>query len=134
MEFTNADIEQRGWEILTHALNSDNSATLVDFRKRHGVGADGAIDWAKFVELKASARSLPGSIEMTNAEYERAKEKGQDYILALVYGLEEGERTEARLIIDPVRSLQIRPVNGIRLVGLAQATAVILTFGEDLDN
>ena len=102
VEFTTADLEQRGWEILRHALNREDAPELVDFRKRHGVGADGAIDWKKFGELKASARSLPASIEMTNAEYERAKEQGRDYILALVYGLEEGERTEARLIIDPI--------------------------------
>ena len=75
VEFTTADLEQRGWEILRHALNRDDAPELVDFRKRHGVGADGAIDWKKFVELKASARSLPASIEMTNAEYERAKEQ-----------------------------------------------------------
>jgi hypothetical protein len=130
VEFTTADLEQRGWEILRHALNRDDAPELVDFRKRHGVGADGAIDWKKFVELKASARSLPASIEMTNAEYERAKEQGRDYILALVYGLEEGERTEARLIIDPIGNLTVRPVAGIRLVGLAQATAVILNFAD----
>jgi hypothetical protein len=130
VEFTTADLEQRGWEILRHALNRSDAPELVDFRKRHGVGADGAIDWKKFVELKASARSLSASIEMTNAEYERAKEQGRDYILALVYGLEEGERTEARLIIDPIQNLSVRPVAGIRLVGLAQATAVILSFAE----
>jgi hypothetical protein len=130
VEFTQAELEQRGWEILSHALNRSDEPALVDFRKRRGVGADGAIDWKKFVELKASARSLPASVELTNAEYERAKECGQDYILALVYGLEEGECTEARLIIDPVRSLAIRPVAGIRLIGLAQATAVVLSFAE----
>lgn len=130
VEFTAAELEQRGWEILTHALNRGDIAELVDFRKRQGVGADGAIDWKQFVELKASARSLPASIEMTNAEYLRAKERGRDYILALVYGLEEGEKTEARLIIDPVGNVSIRPVAGIRLVGLAQATAVILSFGD----
>jgi len=69
-------------------------------------------------------------IKLLNAEYERAKERGQDYILALVYGLEEGERTEARLIFDPTNSLALKPVNGIRLVGLADATALVLHFNE----
>lgn len=131
VEFTSAELEQRGWEILTHALNRRDVPELIDFRKRHGVGADGAIDWKKFVELKASARSLPSSIEMTTAEYLRAQERGQDYMLALVYGLEEGEKTEARLIIDPVGNLVIRPVAGVRLIGLAQATAVVLNFAQD---
>jgi hypothetical protein len=67
---------------------------------------------------------------LTNAEYERARERGEDYILAVVCGLEEGERTEARLFIDPVRTLSVRPVNGVRLVGFAQATALVLHFNE----
>jgi Domain of unknown function (DUF3883) len=102
----------------------------VDFRKRHSVGADGAIDWKTFVELKARGRSLPPSITMTNAEYERAKERGTDFILALVYGLEEGQRTEARLILDPIRNAVLYPINGIRLAGLSEAPAVLLRFDD----
>ena len=123
-----ADLEQRGWEILLDALKTNDGPQLQDFRRRRGVGADGAIDWKTFVELKASGRSIPNSIEMTNGEYERAKERGEDYILALVYGLEEGERTEVRLIFDPANTLTMKPVNGIRLIGLSEATALVLQF------
>jgi hypothetical protein len=73
---------------------------------------------------------MPSSVEMTNAEYERAKERGEDYILALVYGLEEGERTEARLVFDPANSLILKPVNGIRLIGLSEATALVIQFSD----
>ena len=104
VEYSSAELEQRGWEMLLEALKTDEGPQLQDFRRRWGVGADGAIDWRKFIELKASGRSMPTSIEMSNSEYERARERGEDYILALVYGLEEGQRTEARLIFDPVNT------------------------------
>jgi hypothetical protein len=128
VEYSTEDLEHRGWEILLAALKSHDGPQLQDFRRRRGVGADGTIDWKTFIELKASGRSIPNSIEMTNSEYERAKEKGEDYILALVYGLEEGQRTEARLIFDPANSLTLKPVNGIRLIGLSEATALVLQF------
>ena len=41
--YTNADLEQRGWEILVQALETSPDQRLVDFRNRHGVGADGVL-------------------------------------------------------------------------------------------
>ena len=42
------------------------------------------MDWKTFVELKATGRGPQSSIEMSNAEYERAKERGMDFILAQI--------------------------------------------------
>ena len=126
--YTNADLEQRGWEILEQALNTSQDERLVDFRKRHGVGADGAINWKTFVELKATGRGPQSSIEMSNSEYERAKERGKDFILALVSGLEAEQTDEVRLIIDPANCVSTRPVNGIRMLGLLEAPAVVVQF------
>jgi len=128
--YTNADLEQRGWELLKQVLNTSQDARLVDFRRRHGVGADGAINWKTFVELKATGRSPQSSIEMSNSEYARAKERGKDFILALVSGLEVGQLDEVRLIIDPANCVSTRPVNGIHLVGLLVAPAVVVQFEE----
>lgn len=128
--YTNAELEQRGWELLRHALNTCEDGTLVDFRRRHGVGADGAIDWTAFVELKATGRGPQSSVEMSNSEYERAKERGGDFILALVSGLENGQKDEIRLIIDPVRCVSVRPMNGVRLTGLLEAPFVLIPFEE----
>jgi hypothetical protein len=127
-DYTTAELEQRGWEILSQVLQHSEKEELVDFRNRHGVGADGVINWRLFVEMKASGRSMQSSIEMSNAEYERAKERGQDFILALVYGLETGERGEVCLIFDPVNHVVARPVNGVRLSGLAGAPSVTIGF------
>jgi hypothetical protein len=126
--YTNADLEQRGWEILVQALETSPDDRLVDFRKRHGVGADGAIDWKTFVEMKATGRSPQGSIEMSNAEFERAQRSGKDFILALVSGLETGHKDEVRLIFDPANRVQVRPINGVRLLGLSEAPSVIIHF------
>lgn len=126
--YSSADLEQRAWEILTPTLNTANAPELVDFRNRRGIGADGVIDWKTFVELKATGRSPQTSVELTNAEYERAIERGKDFILALVSGLEDGYQAEARLIIDPARTGTVRGVQGIRLVQLADTPAVVVRY------
>jgi hypothetical protein len=95
------------------------------------VGADGVIDWRVFVELKATGRGPLGTVEFSNSEYERALERGQDFILALVSGLEESEHeTEVRLILDPARRANIKPLGGIRLSGLLEAPAVIIQLAD----
>ncbi|TPI59848.1 DUF3883 domain-containing protein [Mesorhizobium sp. B3-1-3] len=127
--YTDRDLEQRGWELLTQALETSAEELLVDFRSRHGVGADGAIDWKTFVEMKATGRAPQSSIEMSNAEYERAKERGNDFILALVSGLEDGYQDEVRLIFDPAHRATVRPLNGVKLVALTEAPLVLIPFG-----
>jgi hypothetical protein len=128
---TNAETEQRGWEILAHALNTTNAPELTDFRRRCRVGADGAIDWKTFVEMKATERAPQSAIEMQNSEYERALDGGLDFILALVSGLESGERTGVRLILDPAHRATVQPIRGVRLVNLADAPAVVVHFDDD---
>ena len=130
--YTNADLEQRGWEILEPVLNTSPDERLVDFRRRHGVGADGVINWKTFVEMKATGRAPQASIVMSNAEYERAMERGMDFILALVSGLEVGQKDEVRLIIDPANRLPFLPINGVRLGRLLEATCIVVHF-EDAD-
>jgi Domain of unknown function (DUF3883) len=132
LAYTNADLEQRGWEVLEPVLNTWQDELLVDFRKRHGVGADGVISWKTFVEMKATGRDPQSSIELSNTEYERAKERGMDFILALVSGLETGQKDEIRLIFDPANRVSVRPVNGARLVGLLEAPCIVIHF-EDAD-
>ncbi|MDK9706387.1 MAG: DUF3883 domain-containing protein [Desulforhopalus sp.] len=128
--YTNADLEQRGWEILVQALNTSPDQQLLDFRNRHGVGADGVFDWERFVEMKATARGPQTQVELSNNEFERAKQRGSDFILALVSGLENGYMYEVRLIFDPANCANVRPTNGVKLVALQDAPAVIIHFEE----
>jgi hypothetical protein len=131
--YSTQDLEDRGWALVVHALNDFDDPRLIDFRNRHGVGADGAFDWKTFVELKATGREPQSSIEMSTAEYERAKERGADYILALASGLEDGMRDEVRLIFDPVEVVTMKPVSGMRLTRLIEAPCVHIPFAPALD-
>jgi hypothetical protein len=91
-------------------------------------------DWNRFVEMKASGRGPQTQVEMPNSEYERAKQRGSNFILALVSGLETGQRDEVRLIFDPVNCATVRPMNGVRLVSLLEAPAVIIHFEDSGEN
>lgn len=130
VEYDNRDLEQRGWEILRQVLNASEAAAIVDLRKRHGVGADGVVGWTTFVELKATGGGPQSSVELSANEYERALERGLDFILALVSGLEEGHKTEIRLILDPLKRTSVRPMGSVRLVGLGDAPAVLLRLDD----
>ncbi|MFB9985020.1 protein NO VEIN domain-containing protein [Mesorhizobium kowhaii] len=91
------------------------------------------MDWKTFFEMKATGRAPQGSIEMSNAEYERAKERGNDFTLALVSGLEDGYQDEVRLIFDPARRAAVRPLNGVKLVALTEAPLILIPFGNSED-
>jgi hypothetical protein len=133
LEYDQADVEQHAWELLMEVLDNSSEAPIVDFRRRHQVGADGAIEWRKFVELKATGRALQSSVELPASEFERAREKGLDFVLALVSGLERGLTTEIRLIFDPVNRVSLRPTSSVRLVGLADAPAVVIRIADEPD-
>lgn len=130
VEYDTRDLEQRGWEILRDVLKTSTAPEIVDFRKHHHIGADGVIDWKTFVELKATGRGPQSSVELSATEYERAREQGINFMLALVSGLEEGEQTQVRLILDPVNRTAVRAVGSMRLVGLSDAPAVVLHLND----
>jgi hypothetical protein len=128
--FSSLDLEQAGWEVLKQVLSTADGKELVDFRKRHGVGADGAFAWEKFVELKATGRGPATSVELSTTEYLRAKDAGIDFILALVSGLESGEVGQVRLIFDPANRASCKPTSGMRFYALNEAPAIVVTFDE----
>jgi len=128
--FDSTDLEQAGWEVLTKVLTTAGGQELEDFRKRHGVGADGALDWKTFVEMKATGRGPAPSIEMSTTEFERAKKEGMGFMLALVSGLETGEKLEVRLIFDPANRVSCKPTHGMRFYALDEAPAAVVSFDE----
>ncbi|WP_326914459.1 sacsin N-terminal ATP-binding-like domain-containing protein [Sphingopyxis chilensis] len=129
--YTDAELENFGWALVEHVLTDADGPELVDFRKRHHVGADGALDWKRFVELKASARSMPTSVKMTIVEYARAIEKGSDYILALTCGAEEGYETRVKLIFDPARTATVSRSEGVNVSGLADAAGIEIVIPDE---
>lgn len=131
--FDSTDLEQAGWEVLTKVLTTAGGQELEDFRKRHGVGADGALDWRTFVELKATGRGPASSVELSTVEYDRAKKEGMGFVLALVSGLETGEKLEVRLIFDPANRASCKPTNGMRFYSLHEAPAIMVSFEEEME-
>jgi len=131
VEYDTRDLEQRGWEILHQVLLQSTDQEIIDFRKHHRIGADGLADGKRFIELKATGTGAQSAVELSASEFERAQEQGLNFMLALVSGLEEGYRTEVRLILDPANRTSIRPVGSIRLVGLKDAPAVVHIIGDD---
>lgn len=129
--YTDAELENFGWSLVEHVLTDAEGPELVDFRKRHHVGADGAFDWKRFVELKASARSMPTSVKMTIVEYARAIEKGRDYILALTCGAEEGYETRVKLIFDPAQTATVSRSEGVNVSGLAEAAGIEIVIPDE---
>jgi hypothetical protein len=129
--YTNGEIEDFGWDVLLHVLNRADGTELEDFRRRHGVGADGAFNWGDFVELKATGRSMQTSVSLMPMEFKRALERGNDYILALVYNCEKGNSTKVKLIFDPARRVSLRETEGVRLYGLPDAPGIVVELGQD---
>ena len=129
--YTNGEIEDFAWDILVHVLERAGGVELEDFRRRHGVGADGAFDWGDFVELKATGRSMQSSVSFTPMEFKRALEKGNDYILVLVYNCEKGSNTKVKLIFDPARRVSLRETEGVRLNALPDAAGIVVELGLD---
>ncbi len=129
--YNTTELEDLGWTVAQHILNDSERAPLVDFRNQQRVGADGAIDWKRFVELKAFGRMMSSSVQLTIAEYTRAVERGSEYLLVLVSGLEEGFQTRVKIIFDPVRNATVSKSELIRLTGLAGAPGIELAVGDD---
>lgn len=130
--YNTGELEDFGWAVARYLLEHSDRAPLVDFRNQQRVGADGAIDWDSFVELKAFGRMMSGSVQLTIAEFTRAVERGGKYLLVLVSGLEEGCETRVKIIFDPVRSATVSKSELVRLSGLASAPGIELEVGDEI--
>lgn len=103
---------------------------MIDWRCRHGIGAEGAsVDWRTFVELKASGVDMPTEVNFQDSQVQRCHERGNDYIVALVWGLEVGHLERVKLIFNPLRCCTMRSVSGIMLGGLREVFGVGIEFG-----
>ncbi|TBZ73809.1 sacsin N-terminal ATP-binding-like domain-containing protein [Rhizobium leguminosarum] len=129
--YNTGELENFGWEVARYVLDHSDRAPLVDFRNQQRVGADGAIDWDRFVELKAFGRTMSGSVQLTLAEFTRAARDGSRYLLVLVSGLEEGFETRVKIIFDPVSNSTVSTTELVRLSGLATAPGIELVIGDE---
>lgn len=128
---TSVEVEDAGWRII-EALLAEEDAPIRDLRARRDVGADGYDPRRdKAVELKAYQGATPDVIRLQRSQIEEARERGADYWLFVVSGLSEGEKTEVRLIRDPVRALAVAPQPSVRFQGVRSAADLVWSEMDD---
>lgn len=117
--YTATDREDLGFALVQTYLREVADLELEDIRDQDNVGADG-LDEGKdvWVELKAFGRDRDDTVRLERPEAIRAKEKGDRYLLVLVWNLEKPRRPEILVVADPLARLDVFLGNGIKLVGL----------------
>jgi hypothetical protein len=124
-EYDSAQLQKRAWAYV-HAVFNTDEFPLADFQASRGVGADGAIGWEKFIEMKSFAREAPSQVVLTDNEFRRARDCQTNFYLVIVSGLEKGYSTELHVFADPLGSLPWTPRGSISLGGLNKGAALIL--------
>ncbi|HEK1010725.1 TPA: hypothetical protein SMP92_004027 [Pseudomonas putida] len=124
-QYSPAELQTKAWAYVEASLQRDD-AVLADLQAYRGIGADGALDAATFVEMKSFARAAPSEITLTEAEFRRAEECKTTFYLVIVSGLEEGFDTELRIYINPTKHLPWKPKGSVSIGGLAKGAALIL--------
>ncbi|GLR60508.1 hypothetical protein GCM10007919_52370 [Rhizobium indigoferae] len=123
--YDSLDLQKMGWEHVQMAFE-EGALKLDDFQQTRGVGADGALEWKRFVEMKAVGREMPSQVSLTEMEFRRAQEQKGHYLLVIVSGLEEGFQTQITVFADPLNSLPWVPRGSVSIGGLTLGPAVIL--------
>lgn len=81
-----------------------------------------------FFELKVHAGPIPESVSFTGAEFRRAQETEQ-FFLVVVGNVERGVKDpEVRIITDPLHHLRVLPQGSISLGGVRDAKSLRYTF------
>lgn len=124
-QYSSAELQLKAWAYLEASLQRDD-AVLVDLQAYRGIGADGALDKATFIEMKSFARGAPAEITLTETEFRRAEESKTKFYLVIISGLEEGYETELRIYINPTKNLPWTPKGQVSIGGLAKGAALVL--------
>lgn len=125
-EYRNGDVEELGMRYAYHVLRHLSDGKLEDIRLRRGGGADAAIDWKTFVEVKAFYGAATSGIGLTVHETEKARKCGRDFIVAVVSGLGDDQDLEIRLIFDPLANASWEANRGITLKSVAKANGSVV--------
>lgn len=123
--YDQTQLQQKGWAYVVGALE-DGAIAVTDLQKERGVGADGAINWKTFVEMKSVGREMPATITLTATEFRRAREAKGDFLLVVVCGLEEGFETQLYVYADPLNTLPWTTTGSVSVGGLAAGRRLII--------
>ncbi|MFD4655930.1 protein NO VEIN domain-containing protein [Kitasatospora sp. NPDC058444] len=116
--------------IRTLAADLGEDPDSLDQRGKLNVGADVVDNAGRYYEIKAHGGARPGHVTLTAAEYNRAREQGENYILVVAEHLNEdsGGEPVLTLISDPLAKLDLEPVSDVRLKGLRGADLEALVW------
>ena len=134
--YTEVDKETVGMELVKMLLGSgrDEIDEIIDLRTQRGVGADAFDELRRFFELKVSSGAEPDQVTLTNAEVKRALST-EDYFLVVVSGVEGADaHPSVRVVVDPLRQLQLLDRGEITLSGVRSSTSLIYDFSPVADS
>ena len=125
--YSDLERETVGFELARKVLSSDHKE-IVDLRAQRGVGADAMDELERFYELKVSAGGEPNEVTLTSAEWQRAK-NSPDFFLVVISGVEGMDsKPRVRIIPKPLDQLDQRVSGTIKLSGVRHAKSVTFKF------
>ncbi|MET7716428.1 hypothetical protein [Streptomyces sp. NPDC005407] len=128
--YTGTEQEKVALDVVRKALAADHD-WLRDLRAQHGLGADAVDALSRFYELKAYRGAEPDVVQLTPAEFQRATES-DDFFLVIVSGLEAGTAPlTVRIIPQPVQQLTCRPSSSVMISGIRHAQGLLYRLEEE---
>ncbi|MFC9399196.1 sacsin N-terminal ATP-binding-like domain-containing protein [Streptomyces sp. NPDC057027] len=125
--YTTVEQEKVALDLVRRALALDETE-LRDLRAQRGLGADAVDELARFYELKTYGPAEPDTIQLTPAEFQRARES-DDFFLVIVSGLEAGTApVQVRVILEPLKHLPYRPSGNVLVSGIRGAQSLVYPF------
>lgn len=127
--YTDEERESVGLVLVRRVLGG-NEEQIVDIRHQRNVGADAIDELENFFELKVYAGPIPESVSLTSAEFRRAQETEQ-FFLVVVSNVERGVNDpEVRIITNPLDHLGVLPQGSVSLGGVRDAKSLRYKFEE----
>lgn len=127
--YTGTEQEKVALDVVRRALAGDHE-WLRDLRAQHGLGADAVDALSRFYELKAYGGAEPDTVQLTPAEFERAAES-DDFFLVIVSGLESGTAPiSVRIIPQPLQQLTCHPSSSVTVTGVRGAHSRVYQLEE----
>ena len=123
-----SDRERTALDAVRRALRLDVKQ-LNDLRAARGVGVDAIDELRQCYEIKmSSGTGMPSDVTLTASEVEAAR-NDENFFLAIVSGLEDGEgQLRVRFIFDPLTNLNVRVRGDLTLTGVDKAEALEFRF------
>ncbi len=122
--------EQVAFDAVQRALRLD-PPQIRDLRARRGIGADAMDELRQLYEIKMeSSPEVPNEVTLQRSQVDAAQNE-DDFFLAVVSGLEEGDgELRVRFIFNPLSRLSVRIKGEATLSGIREVEALEYRFSK----